>query len=119
MLKKIILVVLVLAFLLLFVSYMRASQGANSPQPDPAETAAQSNAETVAPSEAPAATPTPVPTPVVTLSPEEYDALIAGEIEEMQEESSVLEQEGTDAPTINVTDGEVLEITETQAVGGM
>ena len=111
MLKKIILVVLVLAFLLLFVSYMRASQGADSsPQPELTVTATP-----VSP--APAPTPTPDPTP--TLTPEEYDAMIANEIEELKNEAPLVDEEGTEIPTLNVFDEDVLEIAENEAVGGM
>ncbi len=111
MLKKVLLVVLVLLALLLFVSYLRASQGADSsPQPELLVTATP-----VSPTPAP--TPTPDPTP--TLTPEEYDAMIANEIEELKNEAPLLDEEGTEIPTLNVSDNETVEIAENETVGGM
>ena len=99
MLKKILLIVLILVALLLFVSFLRASQGANTSQTEP--------------------TATPAPTPVVSLTPEEYDAMIAEELQELQNEAPLLDEEGKEIPTLNVSDEEIIEIGETEAVGGM
>jgi hypothetical protein len=57
--------------------------------------------------------------PTPTLTPEEYDAMIQQEIEELQEEDPLMDENGEEIPSLDVSDGDVIVIGEDQGAGSL
>ncbi len=103
MIKKIVLIVLVLAVLIVSASFVRSSRSAGTaPAVESTQPVAQTPADLSSDSDS-----------------TEFEDKVAKEIEDAQSDAPLMDEHGVIVPMIDVSGEEVIEIGETEAVGGM